>query len=576
MRKLRALYSDNFYISIDSVKVIIVGISFIILIILPATISSMEVRPIMSARSGWTYFQRFIPQDPFFAWMYPFTVYSPKLPLSFPAPSPWHLPYSRSSFFFNRQDPVIPWNRPAYGQLPPGELPKNLPGFEFYFFATPPIAYTPIRNISDPFSSPPSAPVGIESPEIKYKPIKYTPPALSPAEKYLRSQPAYVTGQVLVTFWPGTPPIEMNRVYTVHQCRLLYNSPYAGFKILGIPSYVTVKQMAQRLSLEPAVQYATPNYYRHAHLIPNDPYYYLQWHLPRLNCSYAWDYSTGTDVVVAILDSGVAYRTADGYAQAPDLGGTLFVPGYDFFNNDPYPDDDDGHGTHLAGCIAQTTNNLLGVAGVAFNAAIMPLKIGDSTGNLNSAQCDAIYYAVNNGVDIINMSFGGPETNEIEQAIISHAYISGVTMVCSAGNDTSDLPHYPSSYPECISVSAIRYDYSLAPYSNYGPDINVCAPGGDTSVDQNLDGTYDGILQQTHDGIDYTTFSYYAWQGTSFSCALTSGVAALIVSKSTVPLSPAEVTGILEGSATDLGDPGWDQYFGHGLVNAYLAVLQTP
>ena len=137
-------------------------------------------------------------------------------------------------------------------------------------------------------------------------------------------------------------------------------------------------------------------------------------------------------------------------------------------------------------------------------------------------------------------------------------------------------PEYPASYIECISVSAVRYDNTVPAYSNYGQYITLCAPGGDLNVDQNWDNFGDGILQQTHNGSNFSTFYYYFMEGTSPACALVSGVAALIVSKSTLPLSPLQVTDILKGTATDLGTVGWDQYYGSGLVNAYQALLQTP
>jgi len=419
---------------------------------------------------------------------------------------------------------------------------------------------------------PPGGPVGIETGQILNGPLALQ----SAGVTYIPDQPTYVPGQVLATFLPGTPPAEMGRVYAVHHCSEIYTSPYAGFKVLAIQPYTTVLDMARELSMEPSIFYVSPNYYRHAHLLVNDPYYKYQWHLPRLNCSYAWDYSTGIGALVALLDSGVAYQTTTTYALAPDLAGTLFAPGYDFVNIDAYPNDDYGHGTHMAGCIAQTSNNLLGCAGVAFNSAIMPVKVMNNLGSTSiSNEADGIYFAANNGAKIINMSLGGTGTSVTEHTAVTYAYNKGVTVICSAGNAGSSVPEYPASYTECISVSAIRYDYTKPTYSNYGSYIDVCSPGGDLTVDQNLDGFGDGILQQTFSSPNYTTFYYYFMEGTSPACALVSGVAALIVSKSILPLTPLQVTNTLETSATDLGTVGWDQYYGWGLVNAYLAVLRT-
>jgi serine protease len=429
---------------------------------------------------------------------------------------------------------------------------------------SPPVSPVPIL--------PPQGPAGIDTGQIRNGPLALQ----SAGVTYLPDQPTYVPGQVLVTFLPGTPAAEMSRVYAAHQCCEIYSSPYAGFKVLTIPGYTTVLDMTRQLSTEPSVFYVSPNYYRHAHLLPNDPYYKYQWHLPRLNCSYAWNYATGLGALVALLDSGVAYQTAGVYALAPDLAGTLFVPGYDFINVDAYPNDDYGHGTHMAGCIAQTTNNLLGCAGVAFNATIMPVKVMNNLGSTPiSNEADGIYFAANNGAKIINMSLGGTGTSVTEHTAVTYAYNKGVTIICSAGNASSSVPEYPASYTECVSVSAIRYDYTKPAYSNYGLYIDVCSPGGDLTVDQNLDGFGDGILQQTFSAPTYASFYYYFMEGTSPAAALVSGVAALIVSKSTFLLTPLQVTNTLETSATDLGTLGWDQYYGWGLVNAYLAVLRT-
>lgn len=478
----------------------------------------------------------------------------------------------------NWQNPITFLSWPANPQFLPGALSSGLAGFGSPLPFPLASSVRTAAGVSPPLPAPPAAPVvplgpvGIDTLQFRNGPSA----ALQSLSSSLPGLPTYINGQVVVTFLPGTPLAEMARVCATHQCREIYASPFAGFKVLAIPTYTTVLDMTLQLALEPSVLYVSPNYRRHAHLLPNDPYYIYQWHLPRLNCSYAWDFSTGIGALVALIDSGVAYETSGVYAQAPDLAGTLFAPGYDFYNLDAYPDDDYGHGTHMAGCIAQTTNNLLGCSGVAFNATIMPIKVMDNLGNASvTAEVDGIYFAANNGAKIINMSLGGPGTIATEQAAVTYAYNAGVTIVCSAGNAGSSVPEYPASYTECISVSSVRYDYTLPLYSNYGTYIDVCSPGGDLTVDQNLDGFGDGILQQTFTSPNYTTFYYYFMEGTSPAAALVSGAAALIVSKSTLLLTPLQVTSILEGSATDLGTVGWDQYYGYGLVNTYLAVLRT-
>ena len=151
-----------------------------------------------------------------------------------------------------------------------------------------------------------------------------------------------------------------------------------------------------------------------------------------------------------------------------------------------------------------------------------------------------------------------------------------MTILSSSGNAGSDVPEYPAAYSECISIGAVQYDSTRPSYSNYGAELDLVAPGGNITLDQNLDGYGDGILQQTHNGTDLTTFFYYFMEGTSPSCALASGVAALVLSKSTIALSPLDVRNILQDTAADLGTTGWDQYYGWGEINAYHAVYYTP
>lgn len=309
---------------------------------------------------------------------------------------------------------------------------------------------------------------------------------------------------------------------------------------------------------------------------PNDPYYSYQWHLPSIMANAAWDYGTGKGAIVAILSSGVAYRNSPDkkYAKAPDLAGVNFVAGYDFVNNDAYPDDDYGLGTFEAGIIAQTTNNLLGCAGIAYDASIMPVKIMDSTGAVTTDnEVAGIRYAVDHGAHIVCIDFGGPGFLQKEQDAIDYAYNHGVLVVASAGNAGSSTPEYPAACEHCLAVSAVQYDDTLAPYSNYGSHIDLCAPGGNLTVDQNKDGYGDGILQQYCDGGG--NFSYRFLEGTTSPAAIVAAVAALVVGKSSKKLSPDQLKKILTDSAVDLGPKGWDEKYGWGKVNAFYAVTST-
>jgi len=243
----------------------------------------------------------------------------------------------------------------------------------------------------------------------------------------------------------------------------------------------------EALKKNPIVEYAEPNYIAHAFMVPNDPYYSYQWHFHSsdeggIDMEPAWDIATGNGVVVAVLDTGIRVGS--------DLANTKFVPGYDFINDDNDPVDDNGHGTHVAGTIAQSTNNDEGVAGVAFDVYLMPVKVLDRTGSgTYDAIINGIYYAADNGADIISMSLGGSSPSTAMEDALAYAYSKGITIVAAAGNDGANTISYPAAYDAyVIAVGATQYDKTLAPYSNYGSSLDVVAPGGNTNLDQNGDG----------------------------------------------------------------------------------------
>ncbi|MGA1869040.1 MAG: S8 family peptidase [bacterium] len=390
--------------------------------------------------------------------------------------------------------------------------------------------------------------------------------------------PQFVPGQIVLQFFPGVTLEQIRIFYLNYGLTEIAFNPISGIKVVVGPPGVPIENIIPLLNASPIVVYAEPNYIGRTAYIPNDIYFPYQWHLSAINMQQAWDLSTGAGVIVAILDTGVAFENNGIYAQAPDLSGTSFIAGWDFVNGDAFPDDDAGHGTHMAGTIAQTTGNILGCAGIAFNSTIMPVKVMDSDGSGTLTDIvNGIYFAVNNGAQLINMSlgFGDNPTVSLEDAV-NYAYDNGVTIICSGGNSGTSELNYPAAYPPCIAVSGVRYDLTIADYSNYGPYIDICAPGGDLSVDQNLDGYPDGILQQSHDGVNFQSFDFYLGRGSSWAAACVTGVAALIQSYAGGILTPLEITDILTSTAIDMGAPGWDQYYGWGVVNAYDALLATP
>jgi serine protease len=360
-----------------------------------------------------------------------------------------------------------------------------------------------------------------------------------------------VTGDTLETFSLRVP--ELGQLYTV------------TFSPDKPP-----EEVASLMAQDPTVEYAEPNYlagmtarpvYIPVALTPNDPYFSYQWHLEAIQASAAWDSATGQGVIVAIVDTGVDFG-------APDLANTNHLPGHDFVNNDEDPTDDQGHGTHVAGTIAQSTNNGVGVAGVAFNATLLPVKVLGSNGQGSYDHIiQGIIYAVDQGAQVINLSLAGRNGSQALQDAVKYAHSRGVIVVAAAGN-SGGLVEFPAAYDDyVIAVGATRFDKTLAPYSNFGASIDLVAPGGDTSIDQNQDGYADGVLQQTFKtpGSGYT---YLFMEGTSMASPHVTGVAALMLSRKP-DATQDEIKGALMQTARSLGPR---EQFGAGLLQAANAV----
>jgi len=352
-----------------------------------------------------------------------------------------------------------------------------------------------------------------------------------------------------------------------------------SFRVIKVPEGKVGEKIKEYLARRD-VEYAEPNYIAYALMVPNDPNYKYQWHLDNsvyggIQMEKAWDVSTGnSSVIVAIVDTGIAYENYGRYCQAPDLAQTCFVSGYDFINNDSHPNDDNNHGTHVAGTIAQSTNNSLGVAGIAFNTCLMPVKVLSSSGSGTYTQvANGIRYAADNGAKVINLSLGGSSSSQTLEDAVAYAYNKGVTIVAACGNSNVSNCDYPAAYNDyVIAVGATRYNETKAPYSSYGSSLDLVAPGGDTSVDQNGDGYGDGVLQQTFaSSRQVCSFAYYFFQGTSMATPHVSGIAALLLAKGNATNSD-QIRTALQETADDLGPFGWDNTYGWGLVNAY-AVL---
>ena len=299
---------------------------------------------------------------------------------------------------------------------------------------------------------------------------------------------------------------------------------------------------------------------------PNDPRYGEQWNFQMVGAEAAWKRSRGTGVVVAVIDTGVS-GTASGKGQAcRDFGTTAFTAGYDFVNNDADPYDDHGHGTHVAGTIAEATNNSEGVAGLAYGATIMPLKVLSAAGSGTSADiADAIRWAADKGAHVINMSLGSPFPDAVIRNACTYASKKGVVIVAAAGNSGKQGVGYPAAYSECIAVSSVGPSGKLAGYSSWGKQVALAAPGGDIGGYADRDESA-GILQNTNLPVEFggQGDGYYAFQGTSMASPHVAAAAALVVSQGIK--DPAKVRKALTESAVKVTGGDVKKY-GAGILN---------
>ena len=352
-----------------------------------------------------------------------------------------------------------------------------------------------------------------------------------------------VPGEVLVRFKPAVSAAAISDLHARLGAEVRGQIAALGVQLVAVPPD-RVEEVMEAYRRDPRVEFVEPNYLVHAMpTTPNDVYFGAQWALSRIQAPAAWDITTGSSqVTVAILDTGVDL-------DHPDLDDKI-VSGYDFVNDDSLPQDDNGHGTHVAGIAAAETDNGIGVAGISWGARIMPVKVLDGTGSgTHFDVAEGIVWAVDRGAEVINMSFGGPGFSYTLRDAVDYAWDRGAVLAAAAGNESSSTPYYPAAYANVIGVSATDQNDSRAPFSNYGSYISVAAPG--VSIRSTVPG------------------GYQAWSGTSMACPHVAGLAALLFSEG---LSNIAVRQAIEQSADDLGSPGWDQYYGYGRINAYRAL----
>ena len=396
---------------------------------------------------------------------------------------------------------------------------------------------------------------------------------------------AVVPGEVIVKYKPGTAHDIIQKIHQQLGAAILSIGPNEQFLRVRVPFNKTMDEILANLKNNPAVEYAEPNFVVQALYVPNDPYFSpYQWNFNNnvyggIKMNAAWDIQKGSpSVIVAVVDTGIAYENYGSFKKASDLANTKFVAGYNYVNRTTHANDDNSHGTHVAGTIAQSTNNALGTAGIAFNTALMPVKVlGKNGSGSTSNVVNGIIWAADHGAKVINLSLGSSSASLTLKNALAYARNKGVTNVCAAGNEykSGNRPSYPAAYDECIAVGATRYDETRAYYSNTGSYVDLAAPGGDSNVDQNGDGYGDGILQQTinPNTKNVSDIGYWFFTGTSMATPHVAGVAALLIAQGLN--TPDKVRTALQVTAEDKGTPGRDDQFGYGIVDAAAALNHT-
>ena len=386
----------------------------------------------------------------------------------------------------------------------------------------------------------------------------------------------FAPGRIVVRFRDSAFPsaqAQILRRYGVAYERTIYGS---GAQIVRVPEGRELEASAA-LGADPAVAYAHPDYLSYVFVTPNDPSLSKQWaHTEIIGSQSAWDLSTGsTTLVIAVVDSGVD-------ETHPDLQ-TKLLPGHSFLNQgeeDSTPHDLNGHGTHVAGIAAAATNNGVGVAGTSWGGKILPVRVMGADGKgWNSDITAGIYWAVDHGADIVNLSLGSSIYDAHMQQAVYAAHDAGVLVVAAMGNAGSSTVYYPAGYNYVFAVAATTRTDAKATYSNYGSHCDIAAPGGDgyvqapTGIYSTMP-TYDVYLTLGNCEPPYFCLfnkDYDYLVGTSQATPYVSGLAALVWSLKP-EYSPDQVQQLIESTAVDLGTTGKDNYFGWGRIDAFAAL----
>jgi subtilisin family serine protease len=358
-------------------------------------------------------------------------------------------------------------------------------------------------------------------------------------------------GSATVRFVPGVSAASADALAASHGLVAI-----GRLDALGVRQYRSASgplgPLLARLRREARVRWAEPAHVLRVSLDPDDSHFAAQWGLPAISAPDAWATTRGSfGAVIAIVDTGVDL-------SHPDLAGKL-LPGYDFVDDDTVPEDENGHGTFVAGVAGALTNNGQGVAGVSWASRILPLRVLDADGSgTDQSVADAIVYAADKGARVINLSLGGPDPSQLLDDAVDYATARGTVVVAATGNDGASSISWPARYAPVVAVGSVRRagpGLMISSFSNRGTNIDVVAPG-------------EGIVSTAPNG-------YASGDGTSFATPFVSGLAALLLSRDPL-LTPSQVSARIHATADDLGPAGYDTTYGAGIVDAAAALAATP
>lgn len=419
--------------------------------------------------------------------------------------------------------------------------------------------------------------------------------------------PSHAAGHVVVRFADALPGADLAAVAASLGAPRLRAARHGGFHRVEVPPGQSAAEVAARFAAHPSVTWAEVDPVVRPHALrvvaaqqTNDPLSHLQWNLDRIGFDEARrrNPGAGDGVVVAVLDSGVAYGNGAAWPtrRGPDLEAARFAPGRDVWDGDDEPYDEGdalnedlgfdsprlGHGTLVASVIAATVDNNAHIAGIAPRVTILPVRVLGPFGGTFSAVAEGVHFAVDAGADVINMSLGGSGDSQAMSEAVRRAFAAGVVLVASAGNEAEDPDFgeelgndvgFPARYPQVIAVGATGFDDRRADYSNPGPGVELMAPAGENAGAEVGDGLPDGVLATGFVVDPVTGESFYgtfAANGTSFSAPQVAAGAALLVGLG-IERDPEAVRAMLRLTIRDLGAPGRDDQTGHGMIDLAAA-----